>query len=147
MQKHFCGYLTSFQCLSIFSICYSKLWGWGLRAFIFKCEDKNAVCRNCYKFVYIREPPLWLAARWRAWMETTASPATPWWRCWGSTGTASWPCWRPSSTIRCSTGGSWTVREHRLRTDHKLSRCLLLSCSALVKNCQNVSLFWFRLYF
>lgn len=130
--------------MTVFSIRYSELWVWGLWSFIFKYKDNNLVCRS-YKFVYICEPPLWLAARWQAWMETTASPATQWWRCWGSTGTASWPCWRPSSTIRCSTGGWWTVRE--LHTNQELSWRLLLWCSALAKNCQNVSLFWFRLYF
>lgn len=58
---------------------------------------------------------LWLVARWRAWTATIASPATRWWRCCGSIATASWPCWRPSSTTRCSTGGSWTVRASAFR--------------------------------
>lgn len=62
------------------------------------------------KFFFICKACFWLDARWQAWMVTTASPATQWWRCWGSTGTVSWPCWRPLSMTRCSTGGSWTVR-------------------------------------
>lgn len=70
----------------------------------------------CKRFVSISKVCVWFCARWRVWTGTTGSPATRWWRCWGSTGTASWPCWRPSSTTHCSTGGSWTVRDHQLVT-------------------------------
>lgn len=70
----------------------------------------------CGRFVSTSKGCVWLGDRWPVWTGTTGSPATRWWRCWGSTGTASWPCWRPSSTTRCSTGGSWTVRDHQLPT-------------------------------
>lgn len=47
--------------------------------------------------------------RWQAWMVTTGSLVTQWWRCCVSTETASWLCWRHLCTTHCSTGGWWIV--------------------------------------
>lgn len=73
---------------------------------------------------------LWLVARWRAWTATIASPATRWWRCCGSIAIASWPCWRPSSTTRCSTGGSWTVRASAFRIRTSAPQTFFFSTSS-----------------
>lgn len=117
---------------SVFSIRYSQFWVWGLWFSFLNIKTRTSSAEVVIRLSTC-EPPLRLVARWQAWMETTASPATPWWRCWGSTATAWWPCWRPSSMIRCSTGGWWTVRDRWLRTNQKLSCCCLPLCSALVK--------------